>query len=129
MTNKVALITGASSGIGKATAERFVREGAMVLIADHNDERAQKVAAQLRNNQFLAEAVKFEATDIKSAVKAVDRAIELFGGLDCVVNNVGGSDLTRDLDIEGLDIKYFDEVMHTNLRSMLAVVQSAIPYY
>ena len=128
LANKVALITGASSGIGKSTAERFVKEGAMVLIADHNEERAQKFASSLRDNQFHAEAIKFEATDIKSAAKAVDRAIELFGGLDCIVNNVGGSDLTRDLCVEKLDIKYFDEVMHTNLRSMIAVAQSALPY-
>ena len=128
LVNKVALITGASSGIGKATAERFVKEGAKVIIADHNEERAQKLAQQLRDNQFHAEAIKFEATDLRCAARAVDKAIELFGGLDCIVNNVGGSDLTRDLCVEKLDIKYFDEVMHTNLRSMIAVVQSALPY-
>ncbi len=128
LANKVALVTGGASGIGKATAERFVREGAMVLIADNNEERAEEVAASLRDNQFHAEAVKFEATDIKSATKVVDKAVELFGGLDCIVNNVGGSDLSKDLNIEELDIKYFDEVMHTNLRSMIAVIQSALPY-
>ena len=89
LVNKVTLITGASNGIGKATAERFAKEGAKVIIADHNIERAEKLASSLKDNQFHAEAVMFEATEIKSATKAIDKAIEIFGGIDCIVNNVG----------------------------------------
>ena len=128
LVNKVALITGASNGIGKATADRFVKEGAKVIIADHNIERAEKFASSLRDNQYYAQAVMFEAADLRSAEKAVDKAIAIYGGIDCIVNNVGGSDLSRDLNAGELDIKYFDEVMHMNLRSMIATVQSALPY-
>ena len=128
LVNKVALITGASSGIGKATAERFVKEGAKVIIADHNLERAEKFAASLMDNQYHAQAVLFEAQDSRSAGRAVDRAIELFGGIDIIVNNVGGSDLSKDLAVGELDVRYFDEVMHVNLRSMITTVQAALPY-
>ena len=128
LVNKVALITGGSNGIGKATAERFVKEGAKVIIADHNLERAEKLASSLRDNEYHAQAIMFEASDIKSATKAVDKAIEIFGGIDCIVNNVGGSDLSKDLCVAKLDIKYFDEVMHVNLRSMIATAQAALPY-
>ncbi len=128
LANKVALITGASSGIGKATAERFVKEGAKVIIADHNLERAEKFAASLRDNQFHAEAIMFEASDKKCGIKAVNKALELFGRIDCIVNNIGGSDLSKDLAAGELDINYFDEVMHINLRSMIATVQAALPY-
>ena len=128
LVNKVALITGASNGIGKATAERFAKDGAKVVIADHNLERAAKLASSLRDNEFHAQAVMFEASDIKSVVKAVDKTIEYFGGIDCIVNNVGGSDLSKDLSAGDLDIKYFDEVMHVNLRSMIATAQAALPY-
>lgn len=128
LVNKVALITGASSGIGKATAERFVKEGAKVVIADHNIERAEKLASSLRDNQFHAQAIHYEATEPKCAINAVHKTLEFYGSIDCIVNNVGGSDLSRDLDVEHLDIKYFDEVMHTNLRSMLALSQAALPH-
>lgn len=128
LANRVALITGGSSGIGKATAEQFVKEGAKVIIADRNIERAEKVATALRDNLYHADALFFDAADIRSAAKAVDRALGLYGSIDCIVNNVGGSDLTKDLGTGELDIKYFDEVMHVNLRSMIATVQAALPY-
>lgn len=128
LVNKVALVTGASSGIGKATVERFVKEGAKVIVADHNLEKAEKQASALRDNQYHAQAVMFEASDIGSAAKAVDKAIEFYGGIDCIVNNVGGSDLSRDLNVGELDIRYFDEVMHVNLRSMIATAQAALPF-
>lgn len=128
LVNKVALVTGASNGIGKATVERFVREGAKVIVADHNIERAEKLASSLRDNQYYAQAVMFEGADVKSAQRAVEKAIELYGGIDCVVNNVGGSDLSKDLNVEDLDLKYFDEVMHVNLRSMIATAKAALPY-
>ena len=128
LVNKVALITGASSGIGRATAERFVKEGAKVVIADRNTDRAEKFASSLRDNQFHAQAIPFEAQDLKSASKIVDKTIELYGSIDCIINNVGGSDLSKDLNVEELDIKYFDDVFHQNLRSMIAIVQSALPY-
>lgn len=128
LVNKVALITGASCGIGKATAEKFVKEGAKVVIADHNIERAEKFAQSLRNNEFHAHAIKFEAEDVTSAVTAVDKTIEHFGSIDYIVNNVGGSNLNKDSDVENLDIKYFDEVLHINLRSMIATSQAALPY-
>lgn len=128
LVNKVALITGASCGIGKATAERFVKEGAKVIIADRDTERAEKLAQSLRDNEFHAQAIKFEAEDIRSAIKAVDKTIECFGSIDCIVNNVGGSNLNKDSDVENLDIKYFDEVLHVNLRSMIAISQAALPY-
>ena len=128
LVNKVALITGASSGIGKATAERFVKEGAKVIIADRNIDRAEKFASSLRDNQFHAQAIPFEAQDLRSAQRIVDKTIEFYGSIDCIVNNVGGSDLTRDLNVEELDIKYFDDVFHQNLRSMIAITQSALPF-
>ena len=128
LVNKVALITGASSGIGKAVAERFVKEGAKVVIADRDYEKACKFASSMRDNQYHAEAVEFEAQDLHSAAKIVDKSIELFGSIDCLVNNVGGSNLSKDKNVEELDIKYFDEVLHVNLRSMIATAQAALPY-
>lgn len=124
---KVALVTGGASGIGRATVERLLAEGASVVIADYNLEEAEKLAAQLRAENHSAKAVYYNATDMSSGTEIVAKTLEWFGGIDCLVNNVGGSDLTRDLDILHLDMAYFEEVFHLNLKSMLATTRAALP--
>lgn len=125
---KTVLVTGGASGIGRATVERLMAEGANVMIADYHLEEAQKLAQQLQTDgDPRAEAVYYNATDMESGAQAVAKTIERFGGIDCLVNNVGGSDLTRDLDILSLDMTYFDEVFHLNLKSMLATTRAALP--
>ena len=125
--NKRALVTGGAAGIGRATVERLVKEGAKVIIADCNLEGAQKFAQSLRDNEYKAEAVYYDALKESSALKAIDKCIEVFGGIDVLINNVGGSDLSRDLNVEELDIKYFNEVFHINLLSMLHTTRAAVP--
>ena len=125
--NKTALVTGGAAGIGRATVERLVKEGAKVVIADRNLDTAQRFAQSLRDNEYKAEAVHYDALRESDALKAVDKAIESFGSIDILVNNVGGSDLSRDLDIEELDVKYFNEVFHINLLSMIHTTRAVLP--
>ncbi|MBR5855969.1 MAG: SDR family oxidoreductase [Bacteroidales bacterium] len=125
--NKTALVTGGAAGIGRATVERLVKEGAKVIIADCNIEAAQKFAQSLRDNEYKVDAIRYDAAKEVSALKAVDRAIEVFGGIDILINNVGGSDLSKDLDVEELDTNYFNEVFHINLLSMIHTTRAAIP--
>lgn len=124
---QIALVTGGASGIGRATAERLASEGASIVIADYHLEEAEKLAVELRNDGCQVKAVYYNATDMNSGTEAVNKTIEWFGGIDCLVNNVGGSDLKKDLDILDLDMEYFDEVFHLNLKSMLATVRAALP--
>ena len=107
--NKTVLVTGGAAGIGRATVERFVKEGAKVIIADCNIEAAQKLAASLKDNEYK------------------DKAIELFGSIDILVNNVGITDLSRDLDVENLDISYFNQIFHVNLLSMIHTTRAVLP--
>ena len=125
--NKTALVTGGAAGIGRATVERLSKEGAKVIVADCNLEAAQKVANSLKDNEFKAEAVHYDAFSEVSALRAVDKAIEIFGSIDILVNNVGITDLSKDRDVENLDISFFNKIFHINLLSMLHTVRAALP--
>lgn len=120
---KVAVVTGGASGIGQATAELFVEEGAEVVIADVNDDAGEEVAAK------LGKAAAFKHTDVSSAdeVQAVvDFAVEHFEGLHVMVNNagIGGSPCRFMKD----DFRDFDRVMAVNLLGVMVGTQRAARY-
>ncbi|MEE9094540.1 bifunctional aldolase/short-chain dehydrogenase [Pseudarthrobacter phenanthrenivorans] len=85
---RIALVTGAASGIGKAIATRLAAEGACVVIADLNLENAQKVAEEL-GGADVAVGVQADVTDETQVAAAIDAAVLAFGGVDLVVNNAG----------------------------------------
>ncbi|BCW78345.1 bifunctional aldolase/short-chain dehydrogenase [Arthrobacter sp. NicSoilC5] len=85
---RIALVTGAASGIGKAIATRLAAEGACVVIADLNLENAQKVAEEL-GGPDVAVGVQADVTDEAQVSAAIDAAVLAFGGVDLVVNNAG----------------------------------------
>lgn len=88
LQGQVALITGAASGIGRAISERYVAEGACVVIADRDLEGAQKLAHEL-GGADKAIAVLVDVTDESAVEAAIDSAVLAFGGLDILVNNAG----------------------------------------
>ncbi|GAC1488281.1 MAG: bifunctional rhamnulose-1-phosphate aldolase/short-chain dehydrogenase [Pseudarthrobacter sp.] len=85
---RIALVTGAASGIGKAIATRLAAEGACVVIADLNQENAQKVAEELGGSD-VAVGVQADVTDEAQVAAAINAAVLAFGGVDLVVNNAG----------------------------------------
>ncbi|WP_309993741.1 bifunctional aldolase/short-chain dehydrogenase [Paenarthrobacter nitroguajacolicus] len=85
---RIALVTGAASGIGKAIATRLASDGACVVIADLNLENAQKVAEELGGSD-VAIGVRADVTDEAQIAAAIQKAVLAFGGLDLVVNNAG----------------------------------------
>lgn len=87
LASRVAFVTGAGSGIGKAIAERLAAEGACVVIADLNLENAQKVAAELGPD--VAKAVAIDVTSESAIIAALREAAVAFGGIDLIVNNAG----------------------------------------
>lgn len=107
---RIALVTGAASGIGKAIATRLAAEGACIVIADLNLEAAQSVADEL-GGPDVAVGIRADVTDEAAVQGAVDAAVLAFGGLDLVVNNAGLSISKPLLETSGKDWDLQHDVM------------------
>ena len=129
LKDKVCLITGGAAGIGKATAKRFVEEGAKVIIADLVEDAGQKTAAELG-----ADFYKVDVADRQDVQNWVDAAVEKYGRIDVIINNAG---VLRD----GLFVKVkegelvsqmseanFDLVIDVNLKGVFNCAQAVAPY-
>ncbi|KQV25338.1 MULTISPECIES: SDR family NAD(P)-dependent oxidoreductase [unclassified Microcella] len=92
LENRIALVTGAASGIGRATALRLASEGASVVVADLQDDRAAAVVAEIEQAGGRASAMHLDVTDESSWASAITATTEAFGGLDILVNNAGIGD-------------------------------------
>ncbi|HEY0330879.1 MAG TPA: SDR family oxidoreductase [Rhodopseudomonas sp.] len=122
LDGKVAVITGATSGIGLRTAEIFVAEGAKLVIAGRRAAEGETLAAR------LGEACRFRQTDVtdEDQMRAlIAEAVTRFGRLDCLFNNAGGPAQTG--GIEGLDVARFDAALATLLRSVMLGMKHAAP--
>ena len=120
------LVTGAASGMGRATAHVFAAEGAVVAVTDTTLERAEAVASEIRARGRNATAWKLDvgnAADIKSTVKAI---AETFGGLDIVVNNAGISG-TSTIDGDGYE-ELWDRSIAILLTAHPRIIRAALPY-
>lgn len=124
--DKTAIITGAAGGIGEATTRRITSEGGKVIIADYSKERADKLAAELTRSGADVRSIYFSATKVESCKEVIDFAMKEYGKIDILVNNVGGTDLKRDSNIEKLDLSYFDEAFHLNLYCSMYFSQQII---
>jgi NAD(P)-dependent dehydrogenase (short-subunit alcohol dehydrogenase family) len=119
LKDKIAIVTGAAHGIGQAIAQRFVAEGAKVVIADV-DQAAGAAAARA-----LGAACRFNATDVGDAQQAqrlVSFTCDAFGGLDILVNNAGIVHAADFLDLKEAD---FDRVLRVNLKGAFLTGQAA----
>lgn len=119
LEGKSALITGSARGIGRAFAEAYMREGAIVAIADINLEAAQKTAAEIGDKAY---AVKLDVTDqasIDAAVKAVESKA---GGLDILINNAALFDLAPIVEISRAS---YEKLFSVNVAGTLFMLQAA----
>jgi NAD(P)-dependent dehydrogenase (short-subunit alcohol dehydrogenase family) len=122
LENKVAVITGAASGIGRATARRFAAEGASVVVADFDDQHGSEVAAEI-GGLF----VKVNVADQDSVVALYDQTAEVYGGIDVLFNNAGISPADDDSILTtGLDA--WKRVQDVNLTSVYLCCKYGIPH-
>ncbi|MFD1149695.1 SDR family NAD(P)-dependent oxidoreductase [Saccharothrix hoggarensis] len=129
MTNhlqgKVALVTGASSGIGEATAVALAREGAAVVIAARRVARLTALAERLAGDGARVLAVELDVTDEAACRDAVARTVEAFGALDVLVNNAGVMLLGP---VEGADTTDWTRMVSTNLLGVMFLTHAALPH-
>src|SRR4051812_23304927 len=88
-TGKVAFVTGGGSGIGRAAALAFAREGASVTVADSSEQGSRETAREIEEQGGRALAVKCDVTQVEDVKAALDKTIEAFGRLDFAFNNAG----------------------------------------
>ena len=122
LDGKVAIITGATSGIGARTAELFVEEGAKVVIAGRRQAEGEVLARK------LGPAASFVRTDVtkEADIKAmIEQTLARFGRLDCLFNNAGNPG--RIAGIADLDMEHFDTVIATHLRGVVLGMKYAAP--
>jgi NAD(P)-dependent dehydrogenase (short-subunit alcohol dehydrogenase family) len=120
LDGKRAVVTGAASGIGEATARLFVAEGATVIIADADELRGERIVAE------LGERARFVATDVsreQDVDQAVATSVEVFGGLDVMYNNAGVPGST--CGIEEIDVETWDRTIAVHLRGVFLGIRAA----
>ena len=122
-----ALVTGASSGIGRAVANRFAREGASVAVGGRDPVRTQRTVDEIVAAGGTAVAALGDISDVEGARAVVAAAAGGLGGLDAVVNNAG-IDVSDWVPVHEWDVEAFDEIMQVNLRGPFLVAKFAIPH-
>lgn len=125
LEQEVAIVTGAASGIGRAIAERFANEGALVVIADIDDsgkEVAQKISEKGGAALFLQTDIS-EPDDVESLIEFT---VEEFGGIDILVNNAGGA--FSDDTLHRISEDIWDDNIDVNLKGSFLCSQKALPY-
>jgi len=122
LTNKVALVTGASRGIGKATALKFAKEGAKLVVCDLDDAVAETVAEiRLQGGQALG--FKVDVTKPDSIEAMVSGALTTFGRIDVLVNNAG---IVADAQLKKMTDEQFDKVIDVNLKGTFNCTRAVV---
>jgi len=126
LKDKVALITGAGTGIGAVAAGLFARNGARVVVAEINAEQGRAVVEQIRAEGFEAEFVQTDVTEAESVQRCVAKAVATFGKLDVIYNNAGGSSM-RDGDVTRVEVDEFWRAIKLDLFGTWLVCHYGIP--
>ncbi len=125
LTGQVAMITGASSGIGEAAARLFAQEGAAVVLMARRAEKLRAVADDITTHGGRALAVPGDVAVSADVRRVVEAAVEHFGGLDCAFNNAGYA--TIEASLHETDDEVFDRTMDVNVRGVWNCMKHQLP--
>jgi len=126
IASKVAIVTGAASGMGRATAHLFADEGAHVAVVDQNSDGVAKVSDEISGAGGSAHGWTLDVSDATALEKMVAEVVERFGGLDILVNNAG---ISRPAPIDGADYDAaWTRTLEVNLTSQVKLIRLALPH-
>jgi NADP-dependent 3-hydroxy acid dehydrogenase YdfG len=126
LAGETAFVTGASAGIGRATARLLADEGANVALVARREERLRDLAAEIEDEHGVETLVlQTDVSNHERVEEAVEEAVETFGGLDVVVSNAG---INRMGDVEELSTKKYRQVMGVNVDGTFFVTRAVIPH-
>ncbi|MFK0525240.1 SDR family NAD(P)-dependent oxidoreductase [Paenibacillus illinoisensis] len=128
MKDKVVLVTGGASGIGLSAANLMAAEGAKVVIADFNVDGAIEAAKNIQLRGGDAVGIFVDAAKETSIQEAIEFTAQRYGKLTCLFNNVGLTNLKKDLDVVHVDLDEWDRLMNVNLKCVLLGCRFAIPH-
>jgi 3-oxoacyl-[acyl-carrier protein] reductase len=125
LEGKVAIVTGAGRGIGRATALRLAQEGAAVVVNDVDPEPAEETAQAVKDAGVQSQVSTHDTVELDQAKQMAEAAANEFGQVDILVNNAG---ITRDKTFHNLDDKLWDFVLDVNLKTAFHSTLAAMPY-
>ena len=125
LENKVAIVTGAARGIGRAYALRFAEEGASVAIIDLNEDQAKEVAEEIRSSGGNAIGLRADVTNEEEMAAAAKRVADELGRIDVLINNAA---LYGDMNIADQSIEYFQKILNINVLSVVVSSRAVFPY-
>ncbi|MGE8203018.1 SDR family oxidoreductase [Heyndrickxia sp. NPDC080065] len=127
LQNKVAVVTGAASGMGKAIAELYAKEGAKVVVADLNIEGAKTVVADITNNGGTATAIQVNVAKLEDIENMINTAVNEYGTLDVLVNNAGIMDAFE--PVGDISDEKWDLLFDINTKGVMRAMRKAIPIF
>jgi NADP-dependent 3-hydroxy acid dehydrogenase YdfG len=125
IAGKVVVITGASSGLGEATARRLAAEGAIVVLGARRAERIKALAEELTRGGGTALALATDVTSRREVQRLVDAAVRTYGRIDVIINNAG---LMPQSLLEHLKVDEWDRMIDVNLKGVLYGIAAALPH-
>lgn len=121
---KVVVITGASSGLGEATAKLLSVQGAIVVLAARRTERIDKLAADIKEKGGKALAITTDVTDVEQVRKLVDKTVNEFGRIDVMINNAG---LMQQSPLDSGKIEEWNNMIDLNIKGVLYGISAVLP--
>lgn len=125
VANKIVVITGASSGLGAATARRLADEGATIVLGARRVDRLQALADEIASKGGKALALETEVANRDQVKALVDKAVDAYGRIDVLLNNAGLMPLSP---LERLKIEEWEQMIDVNLKGVLYGIAAALPY-